>query len=528
LTTSFQNPRFLYLSEWLLWTSVSLFRYILWLYDIKILLLWGAMDGIIMFMYALQLFINNACCHHRRRYARCKPRMSATQVTHCLAILHYKEPEEQLYQLVEDLANQPTDGTKVLILGMERKTDDKEKKVRECEARAKGAFSKILYTVHNLRPGEIPGTCSNHFEVQVAAEMYFEDKTNVIFSKFDCNMRLSGDLLTEIEVLWCSLTPTEQHSVTFMPNVCWSADVPDDQRSLWEIGLAWGMSVSANMAPFSMSFVSGSLAGALEAGYTPPSLLSEDELMFSKKMCILPSAKTYRLSSIIMKIFYPADVDSITFVRSVFLPKVERWYVGWLEVHGYLIKWLLGRLEDHAPIRFRRKAAGVLFLSMLRMYCAFVPPISTVPLAVVNFYCWRKIDEHWVYKPVLRGSLIVFLGYMALNIFMAVRIQIRLYHGFDCLKFRPKTIVAATFCALPLTLLVPVHLLFTYLKHGLLNRPVVHIANTDKLISPPGTPGRYKKNGDGGTPELELQHGGPGSVRLLQKVDAHGGDQEAL
>ena len=42
-------------------------------------------------------------------------------------------------------------------------------------------------------------------------------------------------------------------------------------------------------------------------------------------------------------VFYPPEVSSNLFGGKVFLPKLERWFVGWIEVHAYLMSWLFGR-----------------------------------------------------------------------------------------------------------------------------------------------------------------------------------------
>jgi hypothetical protein len=335
-----------------------------------------------------------------------------------------------------------------------------------------------------LRPGEIPGTGSNHFECQVAAEQYFEDHTNVIFSKFDCNMRISGDLLREIETEWCSLDAARRHSVTFMPNVCWSAEIPDGSRSSAEIAFAWWMSSTANAAPFPMSFVSGSLAGAIEAGYTPPSLLSEDEVMFTKKAALLQHAQTCRMSSMIMKIFYPPELGSIDFVRRVYMPKVLRWYVGWSEYHGFLIKWLLGMLRDHGPVKYPLKAVRVLISSMLRKYVSLVGQIGLVPTAMVTYWTLFKHGHDPRYQRCLQVLCYCFVLSNFLNAYLTLRIHWRLYHGFPCLKFAwHKVLLAYGIFSLPFTILIPANILWTYFKLGLMNRALVHTANNENKRS---------------------------------------------
>mmetsp|Transcript_81701 Transcript_81701/g.142115 ORF Transcript_81701/g.142115 Transcript_81701/m.142115 type:complete len:197 (+) Transcript_81701:85-675(+) len=112
LGTTYQNPRFLYLTEWLLWTSVAVGRYLLCLFDLRLLVMWGLMDTCLMFMNAAGVLFKNIRFHHCQRYLNITPKTDAKEITHVLAILHYKEPAEQLYDLVEQLAEQPAQGKK--------------------------------------------------------------------------------------------------------------------------------------------------------------------------------------------------------------------------------------------------------------------------------------------------------------------------------------------------------------------------------------------------------------------------------
>mmetsp|Transcript_111310 Transcript_111310/g.197142 ORF Transcript_111310/g.197142 Transcript_111310/m.197142 type:complete len:568 (-) Transcript_111310:173-1876(-) len=480
LGTTYQNPRFLYLTEWLLWTSVAVGRYLLCLFDLRLLVMWGLMDTCLMFMNAAGVLFKNIRFHHCQRYLNITPKTDAKEITHVLAILHYKEPAEQLYDLVEQLAEQPAQGKKVIMIGMEESTPDQTEKMQRIHEIAGKACSEIMITVHSLQPGEIPGTGSNHFLCQITAEKHFEDKSNVIFSKFDCNMRISGPLLQEIEAVWCSEDPSKRRGLTFMPNVFWSADIPDKERSMAELVCSFGMSVSANIAPYSMSFVSGSLIGAIEAGYTPPGLLSEDELMFSKKVAIIPDATTYRLSSSIMKIFYPSKCISSTFSEKVFMPKLERWYVGWIEVHAYLLTWLTVGIKDHPRVTHPLKTTGVLFLTFFRMYTAFVLPVSIAPMGLVYHYAWREAEHDMGMGRILMVQFSITACAWLVIVFTALSIQRRMYKNFECLQFHWKSLIAYVVGNFAFVIF-PFRILWCYLKHGLKNQPVVHTAQSDEV-----------------------------------------------
>merc|ERR1711957_618780 len=108
--------------------------------------------------------------------------------------------------------------------------------------------------------------------------------------------------------------------------------------------------------------------------------------MFVKKMSMVPRAATYRLSSYVMKVFYPPKVGSGDFSFKVFNPKMERWFVGWLEVHAYMLSWLLFRrcvLPDHPPVKCPVRSVGALSMSFLRMYTAFVCTLAGIPSGII-------------------------------------------------------------------------------------------------------------------------------------------------
>mmetsp|Transcript_80610 Transcript_80610/g.142732 ORF Transcript_80610/g.142732 Transcript_80610/m.142732 type:complete len:556 (-) Transcript_80610:150-1817(-) len=499
LGTTYSRPRVLYLTAWFIWSSLAIGRYLFLALNLYqpylgtcIVFFWSLLDGFVLVLQTLNTFVNNCLFQHRGRWLRKTGRqLDAKQISHVLTILHYKEPKEQLYDLVQAIAEQEAEGKKFLFIGMERGTPEQQEKINEIVSKHEHSFADIRYCIHDLRPGEISGTGSNHFNVQVAAEQYFSNedpaiRNNVIFTKFDCNMRLAGPLLQEIESVWCTLDESKRTGISFMPNVFWSADVPDNERSFLEKYCAFAMSVSANMAPFSMAFVSGSLNGVIQAGYTPPGLLSEDELTFAKRMCMVPHAATYRLSSCIMKVFYPPREQSYRFGGNIYVPKLERWFVGWVEVHAYLLSWLCGRwgLPDHPRVRNPGKALGVLFLSVSRLYSSFCFPIQTIPSTFVNKAVWNLLqsdpEEYWWLKAFLALSFLNLVLNFAMYLQQIVRIQWRLYHRFDCLKWSHSTAVIQIL-GTPLIFLLPLRLLWTFFTHGIRNRPVVHTAQMDEL-----------------------------------------------
>lgn len=205
--------------------------------------------------------------------------------------------------------------------------------------------------------------------------------------------------------------------------------------------------------------------------------------MFVKKMTMVPRAATYRLSSCVMKIFYPPKVGSGDFILKVFNPKMERWFTGWLEVHAYLLSWLFGRcgLPDHPPVKCPGKCVGALFMSFLRMYTAFVVSLGALPNSILVLpRVWFLLDKFYpsFHSPVFSTYTAVSLTSLVLTISQVMRIQWRFYQRFDCLKWSWWT-VPSIISGVPLYVLFLVRILVVFLVNGLRNRPVVHTANAD-------------------------------------------------
>jgi hypothetical protein len=495
-STAYPKPALIYLTSFFVWLCLAVLRYGIALSCLDVLVYWGSVDNLLFFQMTAVLAYHIFISHHRWRYVDAKPfgDVQPSEVTHCLGLLVANEPEEQLLKLAADLKALPCQGKKVLIIGMEKAaTKEPEAKIAAIqklnEQPGGKPFDEILYTLHELRDQEIIGTGSNHYEVQVAAERHFEDASNVILSKFDVNMQLDSDrkLLQEIESIWCSVDQDTRFSITFMPNVVWSANVPDLERTTIEKIVSFGMSSSSCVAPFSMSFVSGSLQGICAAGYTPPSLLSEDELAFTKKQLMLPRPTTYRLCSVILKVFVTSKEGNVKFLWDFLDKKLKRWFIGWLEVQYYTLTWIFARGQlstvgaQHPPVLDGFRAFHVFLLCFERMYMAFVMPVSFVPMAFVWFAAYARRAD-WMeksngdsyYGELLELQFTAFVITFVVNMLIAVRVTSRLYKSFDCLKFHWSTPLICLVGSL-VFMVFPIFLLWTYLKHGLLNMPAGHV-----------------------------------------------------
>jgi len=521
LATVYPNPRWLYLMAFFFWGSLTLFRWVLFILDVEVIVYWNAIDCALALFQALWVFWHVLFSHHRWRYLHAQPLgdIKANQITHVLTVLHATEPAEQLYSLVDDLKRLPCEGKKVLLIGMEAVTPEYEERVAMVKSLHGDGFHEILYTVHTLREHEIVGTGSNHYETQVAAQEHFkgQDMSNVIFSKFDTNMRLDKDglLLREIESVWCMVDPETRKGITFMPNVYWSAAVPDRHRTYMERFVSFTMNTLLQQSTFAMAFVSGSLEGVGEIGYTPPSLLAEDDLTATKKQALLAQPSTYRLCSAILKTFPSGgkDVPQKQWTYEFLDKKMKRWMMGHVEKDCYMSTWIFCRCllrdfrDKHPPVRNVLRSVFLLLFSIARMYIIFAVPLNMVPCAMLvvpsefnhTDFSWltliQVLPEHFqnlcLRIPVLvlktgvhehSLNLFLFFGYWALlpavliSIVTMVRIQVRVYRSFRFLEFNWRTLMLYPMVFVPVMLVMgPLFLLWSYLKHGILNRPPGHM-----------------------------------------------------
>jgi len=418
---------------------------------------------------------------------------------HCIGVLYYNEPECQLYNLVQDILDQPSRGQKVLMIGMEKGTPEKQRLLKNVEAlvnrqkssaillrdideggdksgeaedinnsiavkslSSEGAAEEdplvgekndiivdevtckeswdddsikvrnvdaLLFTVHTLRPGEVAGTGSNVMCLQAAAERVFnseELQKRVLFTKIDCNCRISKNFLIEMEDAWSNMkTENQRLSCTMCPLLYWSSERPDWERNCVESAWTHGLLTTVGL-PFMVSLVSGSLRGIIEVGYTPPSLLSEDEILDHKKKALLVNKdgpdvtihsdgsttiisndidNCYRLTSVVVKVL-PADMQAFSFLEKVAIIKMKRWFLGASEVFAYLSVWLafgskslaakedcehweqqkeIGnkanrtRTTEHPEIKNKKWIAGLLFFAFFRMYMVTLA-VQTIPI----------------------------------------------------------------------------------------------------------------------------------------------------
>eukprot|EP00746_Dinoflagellata_sp_MGD_P087325 gnl/MRDRNA2_/MRDRNA2_34649_c0_seq1.p1 gnl/MRDRNA2_/MRDRNA2_34649_c0~~gnl/MRDRNA2_/MRDRNA2_34649_c0_seq1.p1 ORF type:complete len:520 (-),score=77.16 gnl/MRDRNA2_/MRDRNA2_34649_c0_seq1:29-1588(-) len=418
-----------------------------------------AVDALVAFLSVITVGYNIIMEHMKEPPLR-QSAQEKLDLTHCLVVLHANEPENLVYRIVEQLAHQRARGAKVLLLAMEASTKHQCAKIQTIKERFQNYFDDIIVSVHQLKEGEVVGTGSNHFEAQRVAAQYFDHPEKVILSKFDANLCIAGqNLLQEIEAHWLQSDATTRTGITFIPRVCWSMATTDSKRCTAEVSASALTNPFLCLAPYAMSFVSGSLAGAMRVGYTPPSLLAEDELLYTKKALLLESAKSCRLSTVVLKYYEEKEVSSVTFIRDMYLSKLKRWIVGWVETQDYLLRWTAGMIEGH-PILSRRRVAQVLLRNTLQYYMFFVMPFN-------GFFCFAFGAPASIFIAVqLFIHVLIFL--------LTGMVQLKLYQSFDFLAIDWKTLPYLLAGSQTLYPILPWYMLYIFIKHSIRDKPVAH------------------------------------------------------
>ncbi|GKY98769.1 hypothetical protein MPSEU_000833100 [Mayamaea pseudoterrestris] len=99
------------------------------------------------------------------------------KLKHIVVMPTYKEPVELLCETISSIANQTVAGSIVLVVGMEERTPDQERKRLLIRERFEHKFCALVFSVHPAGvPGEIPGACSNRNHAARTAVRYMIDE----------------------------------------------------------------------------------------------------------------------------------------------------------------------------------------------------------------------------------------------------------------------------------------------------------------------------------------------------------------
>jgi len=197
--------------------------------------------------------------------------------------------------------------------------------------------------------------------------------------------------------------------------------------------------------------------------------------------------------------------------------KMKRWMMGHVEKDAYMLtwiffpQWLTNFSSPHPRGKHPLRSIGTLLVSILRMYMIFALPLNVVPC--IYSVLPRQMNDanfHWLtvlqilpqQTPWLQLSVPTLVvqgdqndalhwcllsGYWALLpagmicVALMFGIQVRIYRSFKFLRFDFRTLMLYPLVFVPVMLAMgPLFLLWSYLKHGILNRPAGHVMMTGK------------------------------------------------
>jgi hypothetical protein len=126
--------------------------------------------------------------------------MPLTALNHVFIIPNYKEDIETLSATLANLGSHPTAGNYTIVLAMEAKEAEAVEKVNQLQASFEGCFKSIIYTMHTMQHGEMPGKASN---VNAAVRQFYPqakgDKDSYMLTVIDADARVPYLYVQELE-----------------------------------------------------------------------------------------------------------------------------------------------------------------------------------------------------------------------------------------------------------------------------------------------------------------------------------------
>ncbi|CAD7928070.1 unnamed protein product [Amoebophrya sp. A25] len=295
----------------------------------------------------------------------------------------------------------------------------------------RGGIDKLLWCTHTLQPEtEVAGAHSNHFYAQLCMEKYFRARgqlSRVIMTKLDTNMEIASvsvsqggeedRMLEEVEAIWCykCQNAEERKGACFLPYFVWigEAAIPSQscvagtststglmsvQEPLGELRrrgiverVLSGMSNMNSGKDIGNTVVCGSLEGACEAGYCPPTMWSDDNNCNTLRLAALPEGKRYHLrTALLAKLWFPsaptAEFSQWDFLRVVCIPKFKRWFVAEAEYDTFLLAYMFNFLDPETvpPVRRRGSLLWLGFWLLTVSYMARIVSPFLLAYGVMN------------------------------------------------------------------------------------------------------------------------------------------------
>jgi len=370
------------------------------------------------------------------------PAPDAEYPTHFITLLVYKESNDTVRRLIKSIAATTSKGSKVLVLGCQKETEDKLGKI--AVANEFDCFDDVIMSILEKDDTMIRGACSNVFHAQKCIINYAQvngvDMSNSIFWKFDANCIMEDDMIREVDERWVTMPKEERAGAifigaTFFQTVIDNKEIfSDNDRSLWNIGFWTWKSLEAYFFRYmATAVVCLSLEGMMKAQLTNPGMVAEDELTPWKIRATQSQTSMIRLDSRVIKAM-PVP-SSLKF----YYAKALRWDIGGLENVIYMIKWALGHFDD-GHIKMTNKTS-VFIHTFRQMFQRFFWTSNMFLIGLWTALCPSVVNPAWWQST----GFYVFGMAMIINISVQLFTITTLYHNSKWVKVTAKTFFGVFF-----------------------------------------------------------------------------------
>mmetsp|Transcript_41821 Transcript_41821/g.91254 ORF Transcript_41821/g.91254 Transcript_41821/m.91254 type:complete len:674 (-) Transcript_41821:104-2125(-) len=265
------------------------------------------------------------------------------EVFHCVLIPCYREAASTIAATLRTLSEQSVASHIVVVIAMEARDEQAEETARQLRAQFRENVAEVLYTLHPLGSGEVPGKSSNENWGFRCAKRWLCDVKGlhldqIIFTTCDADTYFHPQHFEYLTHLF--LTSDNPHGTVWQSAVCFlpnTAELPTlcaVRYALLGVGflgqLANPISPTGTF-PFAVYSISARLAH--EAGYWDPTVVPEDWHMFFRLNleCTLPRNGV-------------ALVPMYVAVGCLGVEAPTRWQTYW-ECYKQAVRWQFGGID---------------------------------------------------------------------------------------------------------------------------------------------------------------------------------------
>lgn len=301
-------------------------------------------------LYSLQFIIYlilATICHFKIR-SRTDPNATmpvpstAHNLTHILMTCFYKEPYSLISDTLKELKKQIYTGRYILLLCVEQKTPERERKIQKIVEDYGNLFKEIVITVHpaNIQ-GEIPGKCSNSnygsrcIYSMLANQNKDFNPSDYIITNFDIDTRFHPDFLQHLTNQ--VLLEKQRDRVVWQPILYYNWGLDKLSFVTRITGLLRNAMMMGSNVPLNinvMSVYSATLKLYEEGEFIHPAYQMDDIICYIRWML-----KT-RTSMKIMPVYVPVlsgPTSGSTLIIEIkeWARQLRRWSIGGAEVFHY-------------------------------------------------------------------------------------------------------------------------------------------------------------------------------------------------